>query len=74
MTALPKLNYITNPQGQPVFVQISVDEWAEFVKEFQRMQTLIAFKKRFQTAFQEVRDIQSGKKKAVTLGEFLDEL
>ena len=74
MTALPKLNYVTNPQGQPVFVQISVEEWTKFVQEFQRMQTLLAFKKRFQTAFREVRDIQSGKRKAVTLSEFLHEL
>ena len=74
MTALPKIRYVTNPQGQPLFVQISVEEWAKFVQEFQRMQTLLAFKKRFQTAFREVRDIQSGKKKAVTLSEFLHEL
>ncbi len=74
MTTLPKHILVNNPQGQPVFVQIQVEEWAKFVQEFQRMQTLLTFKKRFQTAFREVRDIQNGKKKAVTLSEFLHEL
>ena len=74
MTALPKHSFITDPQGQPVFVQIPAKDWAKFVKEFQHMQTLLTFKNRFQTAFREVRDIQSGKKNAITLGEFLHEL
>jgi len=74
MSVLPRHVVVNNPQGQPVFVQISMEEWAKFVADFQRMQSLLIFKRRFQRAFREVRDIQSGKKKAVTLSEFLHEL
>lgn len=74
MTALPKYTLVNNPQGQPVFVQIPMEEWAKFVEEFQRMQALLKFKKRFQSAFLEVRDIKNGRKESVTLSDFLHEL
>jgi len=74
MTALSKLNYVVDDEGKPVFVQIPIQEWTKFLEEHRRLTALLAFKERFNTAFREVRDIRNGKKKTVTLSDFLNEL
>jgi len=74
MTAFPNFNYVVDTEGNPVFVQIPIQEWTKHMEEQRRLTALLAFSARFKTAFREVRDIQTGKKKAVTLNEFLHDL
>ena len=72
--AIPQVNYVTDSKGQPVFVQMTVQDWAFFVEEYRRLATLLAFREGLKNAFREVRQIQKGEKQAVTLAEFLHEL
>jgi hypothetical protein len=71
---LPQVNYVVNDKGKKVFVQLPAKEWELLVKEVQRLQTLLRFKEELKSAFREVREIQQGKRKAVTLQEFLNEV
>ncbi len=73
MTA-PQANYVVDTQGQKIFVQISVQEWEAFVKEFERMKALLYMKTKLKNAFREVRQIQQGKRKGTPLSDFLNEL
>lgn len=71
---IPKANYVVDSQGQKVFVQLSVQEWENFIHEFRRIESLLSFKKKLKNAFREVREIQRGERVGQTLDAFLDEL
>ena len=71
---IPNANYVIDQQGQKMFVQLSVQEWENFVREFRRMENLLNFKAKLKEALLEVREIASGEKQGQTLSEFLDEL
>lgn len=73
MAAIPQANYVIDQQGKKM-VQISVDDWENFVSEFRRIHDLLALKDKLKNAFREVRQIQKGEKKGITLEEFLHEL
>lgn len=71
---VPQANYVVDKQGQKIFVQLSIQEWETFVKEFERMKELLTMKNKLKNAFRDVRQIQKGQKKGTTLNEFLNEL
>jgi hypothetical protein len=71
---VPQINYVLNPQGQPIFVQLSVQEWETFLAEYQRLKALTVFKKRLKTALMEIRQIRKGQAQGTSLTDFLNEL
>lgn len=72
--SIPEANFVVDRQGQKIFVQISVQEWEAFVKEFERMKAILSLKTKLKNAFREVRQIQQGVKKGTNLNDFLHEL
>ena len=71
---LPPINYVVNDKGKPVFVQLTVQDWDNFVEDYNRLKNLAVFKERFKTVFREISQIQKGEKKGTSLTEFLNEL
>ena len=67
-------NYVVNDKGQKVFVQVPLKEWERLLDEIKKLRNLLEFREELKTAFQEVREIQQGKRKAVTLKDFLNEV
>ena len=72
--AVPQVHYVTDSEGNPLFVQLPIQDWTSFIEEYQRLVTLLQFKAGLKNAFREVRQIQKGEKPAITLSEFLHEL
>ena len=70
----PHVNYVVNEKGTPIFVQMTVKEWEDFLAEYKRLKSLTIFKERLKTAFREIRQIQKGEKQGTTLTDFLNEL
>lgn len=71
---IPNANYVVDQQGHKVFVQVSVQDWENFVREFRRMESMLNLKAKLKEAFREVREIRRGEKDGQSLNEFLDEL
>jgi hypothetical protein len=71
---IPQPRAVLDAQGNPTLVQLPAEEWTAFVREVQRMSTLLRFESGLTDAFREVRRVQSGKERGTTLGEFLQEL
>lgn len=69
-----RVNYVVDPKGHKVFVQIPAKEWEKMLQEMEHLRTLLNFKQEIKAAMQEVREIQQGKKKGTSLKEFLDEV
>ena len=44
------------------------------MKEYKKFKEKEAFEKRLTASFKEIREIESGRKKAITLKEFLEEI
>lgn len=71
---LPTINYVVNEKGEKVFVQISLQEWETFLKNYQRLAELALVKESLTNALREIRQVQKGQLKPVTIEEFLYEL
>lgn len=71
---IPKANYVVDHQGQKMFVQLSLHDWENFVKEFKRMENLLVMKTKLKGAFREIRQIQKGEKQGTSFNDFLNEL
>ena len=71
---IPQVNYVVDSRGHKVFAQLPAKEWEQLVMDVQRLLMLLRFKEELKSAFREIREIQQGKKKAVTLQEFLNEV
>lgn len=71
---IPKANYVVDPQGQKVFVQLSFQDWENLIHEFKRMESLLLMKSKLREAFKEVKQIQRGEKQGTPLSDFLNEL
>ncbi len=71
MLSLPKTSNITHQQTQGVF--ISLQDWQHFVLEYQNFQKINNMRTGLKDAFQEVKDIQAGKKAYTTMNDFLNE-
>jgi hypothetical protein len=73
-SSIPHVNYVTDSNGKPMFVQVPIKEWSDFIEEHQRLLVLLQFKERLKGAFREIRQIQNGEKKATSFKDFLNEL
>jgi hypothetical protein len=71
---IPQTTYVIDNQGQKVFVQLTIQDWENFLAEFRRIENMLLLKNKLKTAFREIRQIQQGEKKGTTLKDFLDEL
>lgn len=69
----PRVNYVLNEKGVPVFVQLSVQEWEVFLNDYKRLSQLLRFKSSLKAGFEEIRQIQKGDVKGTTLKDFLNE-
>ncbi|NJK84374.1 MAG: hypothetical protein HC912_11900 [Saprospiraceae bacterium] len=66
----PQVNYVVNEKGTPIFVQMTVKEWEDFLADYKRLKSLDIFKERLKTSFKEIRQIQKGEKQGTTLSNF----
>ena len=71
---IPQTNYVLNNEGQKIFVQLSVQEWENFLNEYKKLENMFLLKEKLKNAFREMRQIQKGEKHATTLHDFLYEL
>lgn len=71
---IPQANYVVDKEGQKIFVQLSLQDWENFVNEFKRVESLLFLKSKLKNAFREIRQIQKGEKQGTTLNDFLNEL
>jgi hypothetical protein len=69
---IPQANYVVDKEGQKIFVQLSLQDWENFVNEFKRVESLLFLKSKLKNAFREIRQI--GEKQGTTLNNFLNEL
>lgn len=58
---------------QGVLIGLPVSEWEKLMKEYKKFKEKEAFEKRLTASFKEIKEIEAGRKKAMTLKEFLDE-
>jgi len=68
------LEYITDKRGKAKSVIIPRKEWDFLQNDYIRLKNKLAVLLGLSEAMREVRDIQSGKKKAKSLSAFLNEL
>ena len=68
------IEYITDKKGKAKSVVIPSKEWEAFNKAFSKMKNKLDILLGIQNAMDEVRLIQSGKKRGKTSKEFLNEL
>lgn len=68
MTVLDlNIQYVTDQKGKKMAVQIPIKEWKRFL-QYERL------KKELTSAFKDVRKMQKGEMRKVTMQEFLDSL
>jgi hypothetical protein len=67
------LNYITDASGNQIAVQIAMEDWLVFQKEYQEMKRKLEILQGIRDALNEVRQAQKEKRKLQTLTEFLNE-
>jgi len=70
---MSSLHYLTDAEGSPVAVQISIADWKLFEKEFNEMKQTLGILQGIEQALEEVKQVKLGKKKLQTLSEFLHE-
>ncbi len=68
------VHYVTNKKGIHTAVQIPIRDWRMYQREVDKMRRLTEFANGLREAIKEIDDISKGKKKGVTLSEFLNEL
>lgn len=71
---IPHANYVIDSQGHKVFVQLTVQDWENFVNEFRRVESTLGLKNKLKNGFRQIRQIQKGEQEGTTLNDFLDEL
>jgi len=67
------IQYLTDSTGAKTAVQIPFKEWKVLADDYKHLQQCDTVKTKFADAFNEISDIEKGKKKAETLKEFLHE-
>lgn len=71
------LQYLSDNKGNTTAVLVPIEQWQQITKLFEQTETNPTKKKLhkgIKDALQEVKLIETGKKKATTLKAFLDEL
>ncbi|MEO5570336.1 MAG: hypothetical protein ABIT08_07225 [Bacteroidia bacterium] len=67
-------NYVTDSHGNLKDVVIPVQQWKKFQSDYEKMKKKVEILLGIKDAMNEVRLIQSGKKKGKSLRKFLDGL
>jgi len=68
------LQYVTGKNGEPKAVQVPIKEWERLMKEYKKTKQISKFKNDLSEAITEIEAIKKGKKKAVLLKDFLNDL
>jgi hypothetical protein len=61
---IPTAQHFIDNNGNK-FVQLTFQDWDNFVKEFKRLERLLLLKSKLKVAFQEMREIQKGEKQGL---------
>ena len=67
------IQYLTNATGAKTAVQIPFKEWEVLAGDYKHLQQCDSLKTKFADAFNEIGDIEKGRKESVSLKEFLHE-
>jgi hypothetical protein len=66
------LKEIDTSQGR--VVQMPVEEWERYSRQYEQMKIRLYWKKRLKSSFNQVKKIEAGELDSVTINEFLNEL
>lgn len=66
------LQYLSNEKGTKTAVLIPYKEWEVLKKDYIKLKQYRALKKELKEAFLDIKEIEKGKSKEITLSEFLD--
>ena len=69
-----QITYIKDKKGKKKAVQIPIDEWNSLIKEFRKLDDYRKTKVDLTEAISEIKEYESGKRKARTLKQFLNAL
>ena len=67
------VQYLTDNKGSKTAVQIPFKEWTKFIEEYNHFKQYSKLKKSIKDAFQEIKQIENGDAKEISLNEFLNE-
>ncbi len=68
------VHYVTDKNGIHRAVQIPIREWKAYQRHVEKLRRFTEFSNGLREAIKEIDEISKGKKKGVTLSEFLNEL
>jgi len=68
------IQYLNDQRGNINAVQLPLSDWNMLVEKINKYEQILKVKSDLQTAFSEVKKMQTGKIKKQTLSEFLEEL
>lgn len=68
------VQYVTNKKGRATAVQVPIKDWKLLMDDYAKTKQFAKLKKDLTEAVKEIEEIKAGKKKVVTLNEFLHEL
>jgi len=69
-----KIQYVTDPEGIRKAVMIPIEEWERIEAQIKAILEYGSLKENLKQGFLEVKEIISGKEKAKSAKDFLDEL
>lgn len=69
-----KIQYVTDPEGNRKAVMITIEEWERIEEQIRALLEYGSLKDSLKQGFLEVKEIISGKEKAKSAKDFLDEL
>ncbi len=67
------IQYLTDTNGEKIAIQISIAQWNKFIEDYKKQVQYSKLKKGIKEAFKEIKEIEKGNQKEVTLTEFLHE-
>ena len=59
---------------QGVLIGLPISEWEKLMKRYRYLEQRISFEKRIAKSLKEIKEIEAGRKRAITLKEFLEQL
>jgi hypothetical protein len=66
------LKEIDTSQGR--VVQMPVEEWERYSRQYEQMQIRLYWKKRLKSSFNQIKKMEAGKLQSKTIKDFLNEL
>ena len=67
------IQYLTDDKGTKTAVQIPFKEWTKFIEDYNHFRRYSKLKIGIKDAFQEIKQIENGNVKEISLSEFLNE-